>query len=60
MFAASSRKLSMSPGTGKLLNTSYLPNKVEDPILQWRATKIDKKQRKPAIRKEPITHHFVI
>ena len=32
MFAASSGTLSMSHGSGKLLNTSYLPNKVEDAI----------------------------
>ena len=32
MFAASSGRLSMSHGSGKLLNTSYLPNIVEDAI----------------------------
>ena len=35
MFAESSGKLSKSRESEKLWNKSYLPNKVEDAILQW-------------------------
>lgn len=39
LFAESTGKLYMGPGSGKLLNRNYLPKKVKDAILQWSAMK---------------------